>query len=410
MFKYLKKIFTKNIGIKIFCIILATALWIYIAVGQNTIAKYPGSISIKAINVPSGLVAIYDTKTVDIKIMAEPAVWSKLSSDSFSAYIDLSGHNEGTYELPVNVVSSTSGVDIVEKSPNKIIVSLETVITKEIPISNKIEGSAAEGLVAGNIDLKPTITMIRGPKSIVNNITEATALIKLNGESEKFTKKIALSALDEQGENIDTVTFDPAEVTATVAVVKASNNKTVGVKVKTTGSPKTGYFVSNITVLPNTIDITGSASLLADITYVETGAIDITNQSTDIEKDVVLSVKNGLALQVGSPAKVHVKITFAKNAVTKDIIATILPINLDTNYQVTTYNPSQITVICSGSLDIISSLKSSDIVLNLDFSGKSLSGSTINFNLTSGNIKTPAGIDIISIVPSSINVSIIRNQ
>lgn len=408
MFKYFKKLVTKNIGIKIFCLFSATVLWIYIAAGQNTIAKYPGSIKIKAINVPSGLVAIYDIKTVDIKIMAEPSVWSNLSPDSFSAYIDLSGQKEGAYELPVNVVSSTAGVDIVEKNPEKIIVSLESIVSKEVSINKKIEGSAAEGLVAGNISLEPSKTTIRGPKSIVNNITEATATIRLNGESEKFTKTVAISALDDQGENIDNVEFDPAEVSATVSIVKASNNKTVGVRVKTTGAPATGYFVSNISVSPSTVDITGATSLLADVNFIETSSIDLTNQSADIEKDVTLNVKNGLALQIGSPSKVHVKITLLRNAVSKELTATVVPINLDSTYSVSAVVPSEIRVICSGPSDLIASLKASSVVLNLDFSNKRLSDSVINFNILPTDFKTPDGVDVVSVVPSSINVTITK--
>lgn len=407
MFKYLKKNFTKNISIKIFCLFSATILWIYIAAGQNTIAKYPGSIAIKAINIPSGLVAIYDTKTVDIKIMAQPSVWNKLSPDSFSAYIDLSGQKEGTYELPVNVVSSTAGVDIVEKNPNKIIVSLEPIVSKEVSINSKIEGSAAEGLVAGNIILDPSRTIIRGPKSVINDISEATAVINLNGESEKFSKKIALVALDGQGEFIDNIGFDPAEVSATVAVVKASNNKTVGVRVKTTGSLKTGYFISNITVSPSTVDITGVSSLLKDVAYLETMPLDLSNQSSDFEKDVALNMQSGIALQVGSPAKVRVKISLSKNIVTKELSSTINYLNLGSR-QVNTVTPGDIRVICSGPSDLINNLKSSDIILNLDFSDKNLSDSVINFELSSANFKTPENVDVVSVVPSSINVTITK--
>jgi len=408
MFKNLTKSLTKNIGIKIFCLFAASVLWIYIAAGQNIIAKYPGSIKIKAVNTPAGLVAIYDTKTIDIKIMAEPAVWSKLSADSFTASVDLSGQKEGTYELPVNVVSATAGVDIVERNPDKIIVSLEQIVSKEVSINKKLEGSAAEGLVAGNIDLSPNATTVQGPRSVVNNITEATALIKLNGESEKFTKTVAILAYDEQGETINNVSFDPSETLASVAIVKASNNKTVGIKVKTSGSPADGYFVSELAVSPNTVDITGASSLLANTTYIETEAVDLTGVSTSFEKDVALNVANGLALQIGSPPKVHVKITLSKNNISREIAVTIMPVNLNPAYFVSFLNPSEVKVICSGSPDIVNGLKSSDVILSLDFSDKHLSDSVINFNLSSASFQAPAGISVISIAPSSINATVVK--
>lgn len=397
---------TKNFWIKLFCLLSATILWIYIAAGQNTIGKYPGSLKIKAINLPSGLIANYDVNTVEIKVMAEPGVWSKLSSDTFSAYVDLSSHSEGTYEFPVNVVSSTPGVQIVEKNPEKILVSLEPVIQKEISINKKTEGSAAEGLVAGTIDLDVSKVVVRGPKSIIDNITEATAVIALNGEADKFTKKISLAALDEKGEKIGNITFDPPEVNASVLIVKASNNKSVGIKVKTEGYAKTGYFVSNISVTPSIVDITGPTSLLSDVNYVETNSIDLTNSSSDFEKEVGLSLKSGLALQAGTQSKVRVKITFGRAEVTRELAATINPVNLPANFGTSSMSPSEVRVMCSGSAEVINNLKASDIVLNLDFQDKKVTEprSSIVFEISPANFKVPEGISIASVLPSSVIV------
>lgn len=399
----------KNLSIKIVCLVAAALLWIYIAASQNTVAKYPGSIQIKAINVPGNLVAIYDIKTVNIKIMADPSTWSKLSTDSFSAYIDLSGHTEGTYEFNVNVVSSLPGVQIIEKNPNKIIVSLEPVISKEVGINKTTEGAAAEGLVAGNIVLDPEKVVIKGPKSVINGISEVYAIIRLNGESEDFTKNISLVALDEQGEAINNVEIIPPNVSAAVAIVKASNNKTVGVKVKTTGMPKAGYYVANISVAPNTIDITGQASTLTDIAYIETAPIDLTNQDVNIDQDVALNLKTGIALQRGSPSKVHVKITLSKNDTSKEITATIESKNLPANYSVASYDPAQVKVICSGSADIIGSINSGDIILTLDFADKKLTdGARVSFEFSSANFKVPNGVAIVSILPSIINATVVK--
>lgn len=406
MLKYLKKFLTKNLWIKIFCLFAATVLWVYIAAGQNTVAKYPGSIKIKAINVPSGLMAIYDNKTVEIKIMAEPGVWSKLSSDTFSAYIDLSGHSEGTYEFPVNVVSSTPGVTIVEKNPERIIVSLESILTKDVAINKKIEGSAGEGLVAGNIELSPDKVTVRGPKSIVEGISEATAIIKLNGETEKFSKNVPVVALDETGEAIDNVEFNPAEITATVPIVKASNNKTVGIKVKTTGSPKAGYYLSSVTTNPSTVDITGPANLLTDVNYIETAPIDLSDLSAVTEKEVSLNVKSGIALQVGSPTKVKVKMVFAQAETSKEVVPTVNPLNLS-NYRISSMNPATIRVVCSGRADLIDKLSSQNVILNLDFKDKTIpSNLSLNFDISAQNFVLPDGISITSVIPSSIALTL----
>jgi len=86
------KLLTKNLWIKLFCLLAAILLWVYVAAGQSAVGKFPGNIEIRAINVPSGLVAIFDNQSVEIKIMADSATWRKLSADSFTAYVDLTSY------------------------------------------------------------------------------------------------------------------------------------------------------------------------------------------------------------------------------------------------------------------------------------------------------------------------------
>lgn len=398
---------TKNLWIKIFCLIAAAGLWLYIAAGQNSIGKFPGSIKIRAINVPAGLMAIYDTKTVNIKVMGDASIWKKLSADTFSAYIDLSAHSEGTYELTVNVVSSVQGVQIVEKDPERIFVSLEPKISKKVNINKKVEGSAGEGLVAGNIDLEPSQVEVRGPKSVIENLTEATATIKLNGETDNFTKTVSLEAFDEDGGKIENVEFLPNDVKATVGIVKASNNKTVGVKVKINGSPKPGYFVSEISSIPATVDITGPSDILAKTNYVETFSIDITDASTDLVKNVSLNLKDGIALQAGTMPQVAVSLKFSRAEVSKEMSANITARNLDSTYYLSAVIPNQVNVICSGPANMIANLKNSDVNLVLDFSDKKIStGAVYNFDLSAKNFIVPDGVSVSSIVPSSISVTV----
>jgi YbbR domain-containing protein len=403
----LKKLL-KNPGIKVFCLLVAAVLWLYVVAGQNTVGKYPGSIKIKAINVPSGYEAIYDIKSVDIKILAEPSIWKKLSVDSFSAYVDLSGRTGGTYEIPVTVNCSVVGVSIVQKDPDQIIVRLEELITKEVDIQPKIEGSAGEGLIAGSVALEPSRTTIRGPRSIINSISEANAVIKLNGEKDSFERVTTISAFNENGILIKIIEFVPSETKAKVSIVKGSNNKTVGIKVVTSGQPKAGFYVSNISVTPNTVDIVGQSSVLSSTTYIETSIIDINQMESNLDKEVILNVKNGIALQTGSPTKVRVKIVLSKANVSREMTATINPQNLPAGYSITGYSTTQVKVVCFGPSDIISDLRDTDVVLNLNFSGKNITenNTTINFDLASTSFSVPEKVNVGTFLPSSLSVNL----
>lgn len=398
------KFIVQNWSVKLLCFAAASILWIYVSASQNSVGKFPSSIKIKAINTPSGLVALYDTKVVNVKVMAEPNVWRKLSPDSFSAYLDLSGLTEGTNELPVNVVSSVPGVQVVERDPAQLFVTLEPIISKTININERTEGSAAEGLVTGDVELDPNQTSVKGPRSIVNNLTEATVVLTLNGESQDFEKTLAVNIYDDQGEIITDVELSPNQVKASVPIVKASNNKTVGVKVKINGTPKLGYYISNIAVTPPVVDITGTRSVVADVNFIETYPIDVSNKSDTFETDVNLSISNGLALQTGMANKVKVKITLAPNEVSKEMIVPLTYDNLDVTQKVSAITPAEVRVICSGSAEAINSLKVADLVANLDL--KSRVNGIYNFDLTTASITAPTGVSVVSVLPSAVAVTL----
>ncbi len=397
---------TNNLTVKLICFSLAAFLWIYVTAGQNSVGKFPSSLKIKTINVSAGLVAIYDNKTVEIKIMAEPRVWKSLSSSSFSAYVDTSSLTAGTYELPVNVVSSVPGVQVVERNPDKIFVTLEPIITKKVGISKKIEGSAGDGLIAGTVEFEPSQVEASGPKSLIESLTEATATISLNGETSNVKKTVPIIALDEKGDTINSIQFVPSEVVANITIVKASNNKTVGIKVKTTGTPKTGYYVSNIATVPGTIDITGPQSAIADLNYIETHTIDIDNISSNTEQEVLLKTPSGVALQAGSPSKVLIRITVSPVETSREITAKV-KYEKDAAIEVESMDPGQVRVVVSGPAELISTLTPNDVILTFDLKGKE--EGIERYTLSAANFTVPNGVTIVSILPSSIKITLKKN-
>ena len=385
-------------------------MWFFVSLTQSSIAKFPGSIPIKALNTPSGLTAIYDQKTVDIKIMAQAVTWRELSPDSFTAYVDLTNYKAGTYQVLVNVTSTIPGVSVTDRSPDKILVTLEPVIKKDVSLDKKIEGNAADGLVAGNISLSADKVQISGPESELNTITEAFVQISLSGEQSNIEKIYPIYVYNSNGEVIKDVEITPKEINVTVPIIKASNSKTVGVKVVTTGQPKTGFYVSSISVKPSTVDIIGQNQTVQDVKFLETAPIDLTGLSTDLDKEISLALPDGITITPGTSNKVEVTMSFSANEVTKELsVSNISAVNL-TGYKIKDLLSAPVKVMCSGTADAINALKSTDISIIVDFQGISVSApGTKSFDLNKNSFKLPNGISVLSVVPSTVNVEIIAN-
>jgi hypothetical protein len=129
---------------------------------------------------------------------------------------------------------------------------------------------------------------------------------------------------------------------------------------------------------------------------------------SNLDKEVILNVKNGIALQTGSPTKVRVKIVLSKANVSREMTATINPQNLPAGYSITGYSTTQVKVVCFGPSDIISDLRDTDVVLNLNFSGKNITenNTTINFDLASTSFSVPEKVNVGTFLPSSLSVNL----
>lgn len=400
--KFVKKYLFENLAVKIICLFSATILWVYLAASQSTIARFPGNIPIIANNTPSGLVAIYDQKSVEIKVMAEPDAWQNLSIDSFSANIDLAGFTEGTFEVPVNVVSKNRGVTIVEKTPAKIIVTLEPLASKEVTVSSRLKGEASLGLVAGKISFNPNEVTIRGAKSIVESISEVYALIELTGEDTDFMRKISLFVDDEKTTGYIEIT--PNEVMADVAIIKGSNIRTAGIKPNISGKLKDNYQIEKISVNPTVVEITGTYENISTITQIETIKIDISGLESSFEKEVSLVLPSGIALLDSKFQKVLVKIDVVPITTSKDFVVSKFSYQNIDQSKIKSKNFKEISVTLKGPITSINTIDQRLLEATFDFKNfSSFSGSGATFDITSKMLNLPGGVEVTLSDPKTVS-------
>jgi YbbR domain-containing protein len=395
---------TKNLGMKFIALILSLALWVFVAASINSVSKFPGSIPVKSINVPDGYSAIYDEKEVSIKIAAPPKIWNQLSSENFSAFVDLNGLSSGTHELKVYVNSNQSEVEIIEIEPRNLMVRLEPNISKKVPVKEVISGQPAEGMSVGGVAFDPAEAEIFGPKSLIDIVNNVTAEVVLSNEDQGFSRDIVLKVLNEKSEAISEISVLPTSVKADIKIVKAGNNKTVGIKVLTSGYPASGFYISNITVDPATVDIVGQDSLLRQTQFIETEVVDITNQNQTLAKSVSLSLPPGISLQRESNQNIKITINFLPTSINREVTAKIVPKNLAAGLKISNYDPPSVKVIVSGPVDQINALAADQVILNIDLLGKNIG--IIGFDISDLMFDLPPGIKVISFLPSSLSITL----
>jgi YbbR domain-containing protein len=392
----------QNLPVKIVVLFIAIGLWAYVAYGQSKVGEFPGDLQLQVRNLNPDLVAIYDIKTVKIKVLAEPSIWKKLSAESFNAYLDLNSLSMGVYEKEVIVEPRIGSVQIVEKTPAQVRVRLETRLSKTVPVLPKVEGQAGEDLAPGDPRVTPLQVDVTGAKSVIDAISEAIASVKISGETQEITRLVRLVALDAEGKEIKDVRFEPEEVKVTIPIVAAAKTKSVGIKVKLDGRPKSGYWISGLNLTPLSVAIAGSRENLKSINFIETNTVSVDGLDQNKTITVTLNLPSGITL-VSEANSVKVEIQISGTEMQKEVIAGINYDGLAANLVVGEINPKEIKVMISGRSDQLDQANSSNVVINLNISPYRSAG-VYSVDLLKSWISLPSNLTVVSFIPSAVSI------
>ncbi|QQG50161.1 MAG: hypothetical protein HZB70_01060 [Candidatus Berkelbacteria bacterium] len=368
-------------------------------------AELPQGVAVSATNLKEGISANFGSqKRISVIVQAPRSVWATLKDEDFSASADVKNLEEGTHEVAIMVTSKKSDVKIVRTKPTKVTVTLEPVIRKTVAVVARYVGKAGNDLVPGDPVFDPDKAEITGPKSVVEDVSQAVVEVKLDGLAQNIDQKFRLVALNSSGQVIEDVTFLPVEVAAKVPLVKAGKLKTVGIKVKTTGAPTAGYWVEQLLPTPSTVVVTGSADALDKLTFIETDAVSVSGLSADSEVQITLAFPSGIA--AAEPInKVTVKIDLSETNSVKTIAPTITYDGVDASLKVTTINPTSVSVVVSGTNQVLNALNGGDINLKLNLSAYKSAG-TYAVTIKNENFVMKEGTALVSFLPSVINVTL----
>ncbi|MDD4664304.1 MAG: CdaR family protein [Caldisericia bacterium] len=334
---------------------------------------------------------------------AKSSALKNLSTQSFSSYVDVNGLSAGTHNVPIHTTTMVSDVQIVSTDPSFLMITIEPSAEKEVPVIARISGDAAANMIAGDITFSPDKIRVTGPKSLISQVSEATAQIVLSGEAEDFSKVVKLKVLDSAGKEMEYLTFSPSTVSATIKIVKAGNVKNVGIKVVTTGSPASGYFVSSISTNPSTVTIIGTADGIRALSSISTQPIDLSGAAKTITQTAKLDLPVGVKIDSGI-SSVSVTINLSTSQISRTFSIPVRTKNLPAGLKLSSISPQTVDVVISGSQDVISALTSDSINLTVDLS--SFVAGNNSANLSNSNFVLPTGVSLTSFSPQAVTIAL----
>lgn len=293
----LQNLFRKNLPVKILALIASIIMWGYVMNEENPSVNGRYTVPVEIVNAPEGYDVNMGVREVTLKVRAPRSLMAAAHESDFKAVIDLSGDTEGEYDEKIRTVIP-QGFELLGMSDDTVHVTMEALIAHGVPVDIVVNGKAAQGMELGEIKPAQQYVNVYGPRHLVDSIVKASGKIKLADNNSDFTMRVKLTAVTADGENINNLAVLPGELDVTVRLVPGEGKKIVPVKPAVSSILPEGYVLGEITVQPNQVELAGANKTLADIKNVETIPLSLHGVTSTLDKDVELSLPEGIASTV----------------------------------------------------------------------------------------------------------------
>ena len=293
----LQNLFRKNLPVKILALIASIIMWGYVMNEENPSVNGRYTVPVEIVNAPEGYDVNMGVREVTLKVRAPRSLMAAAHESDFKAVIDLSGDTEGEYDEKIRTVIP-QGFELLGMSDDTVHVTMEALIAHGVPVDIVVNGKAAQGMELGEIKPAQQYVNVYGPRHLVDSIVKASGKIKLADNNSDFTMRVKLTAVTADGENINNLAVLPGELDVTVQLVPGEGKKIVPVKPAVSGILPEGYVLGEVTVQPNQVELAGANKTLADIKNVDTVPVSLHGVTSTLDKDVELSLPEGIASTV----------------------------------------------------------------------------------------------------------------
>ena len=344
----MKKKLTNNIGIKILSVALAFIIWIVIVnIDDPTISRtFTVDVNVLNEDVVSAINKVYtvvEGSEVEVTVKGNKSFVDTLETENIIATADLkylSATGSVTIDVECNKYTTTK-YSLELGGVKNMVVELEDITEKRLPIKFNIVGEVPEGYYVATSQMKarPGTIAVTGGKSVINKLGSIVVDVNVSKKTKDFVITTSPKAYDNNLELMDAkemkLDFSSDNIEVAVAVY---NTKTIPINIKIVGEPAYGYYLVDAVYEPNTVTIAGYPKNLDKINNIDF-SINIANKRSSEEDTIKLSedlLPEGVIF-TSSDTQIPVSITIGKMA-SKELIINASDIFVKLPAEITTYN------------------------------------------------------------------------
>lgn len=371
---------------------VALALWLYVVtvVSPNSDKRYhniPVTIQSEIILQERGLmITTTELPKVSLHLEGNRSNLNKLNSSNIIVSADVSRIGEpGTHSLPLtpNFPGDVpnNAINVLSRDPGTVTIQVERRITKEVPVEIRYLGKLSSDYMVDkeNKKLDYESISVSGPQSVIDKIAMAQIDVDLDGRVESISDRFRYSLCNAKGEPVDAalVTTNAEAVTLTLKILRV---KELALKVNVVNGDSIADVISQITVNPKTIRVSGSNSILSTMEDLELGTIDLEEIAGDTVLTFPIKLPEGVTNETGVQ-EATVDIQFP-NVGTKTLTVTQFdPVNIPDGLKVD-FITERLEIKIRGQKSKLQKVEAKDIQVTVDFTDEHVGTATIKAKVT----------------------------
>ena len=283
-----------NFKIKIISLLSAMVLWTYVmAIVDPEETKLFENIPVTITNInelnEKNLI-IYPEKelTTDIYVTGKLSNIKKVSKDDISVYGQINSPMEGKNQIYLKV--STSQRISYDFKNSVMIVTLEKLVNENKNININISGNGKNDVDSITLEDNINKIMVSGPRTLVDKVKNIVGTVNVDNNLSDFSQSIKLEPVDYKGKVVEGVKLEKNSKSANVTLL---TEKVVPIKLNLSNNIESDI---NYEISQDTVTIKGKKDIVDSIEYIESQPIDLSQLSSEIDKDVYLQIPNGIAV------------------------------------------------------------------------------------------------------------------
>lgn len=296
----------KNLSAKILALILASILWVYVMNEQNPSVETTFQSPVEVRNLDDTFVVQDVPEIVRVRVRGPRNIVTGVALQDVKSYVDLKGLIQGKHSVRVHTLIPAN-LELIEIQPDKIQVSIDSIVARNIPVEVKLTGNQLQGTVLGKTASPVTQVKVEGLKSRLDVIDRVIAKVDMTNRSGSFTAEVPLEAVYRDGTVQDGLTISPSKISIGINLYNETNKKLVPIQPVTIDNVSTGMVLKAVTVDPEKIEIYGDPQTLAKTEALRTEMVSLVGVDKDADKVVKLQVSEGIYLKTNT-VTMHIQV------------------------------------------------------------------------------------------------------